>query len=65
MRRREKGACSSYERKGTLKKTKPVIHSMVIAPDEMRVSLVWRGHAPALRPYLAEELATMPLKVEW
>jgi hypothetical protein len=29
------------------------------------VSVVWCGSAPALRPYLPDELTTMPLKVEW
>jgi hypothetical protein len=52
-------------RKGKLNKTKPVIHSVVFEPDAMRVSVVWCGSAPALRPYLPDELTTMPLKVEW
>jgi hypothetical protein len=50
---------------GKLNKTKPVIHTVVFEPDHMRVSVVWRGSAPALRPYMPEELAKMPLKVEW
>lgn len=52
-------------RKGKLNKTRPVLHSVVIEPDEMRLSVVWRGNAPALRPYLRDELATMPLRVDW
>jgi hypothetical protein len=52
-------------RKGKLNKTEPVIHSVIIEPDEQRISIVWRGNAPALRPYSTEELATMPLRVEW
>jgi hypothetical protein len=43
----------------------PVVHTVLIEPDEMRLSIVWRGNAPALRPYSDEELAKMPLKVEW
>jgi hypothetical protein len=52
-------------RKGTLKETIPVMHSIIIEPDENRLSVVWRGSAPALRPYFQEELKTMPFKVEW
>jgi hypothetical protein len=52
-------------RKGTLKETETVLHTVVIEPDRDRVSLVWRGSAHALRPYLPDELTRMPLKVEW
>ena len=52
-------------RNGKLLETKPVIHTIVIEPNENRLSLVWRGSAPAVRPYLEEELKTMPYKVEW
>lgn len=52
-------------RKGKMNKTDPVIQTVLIEPDEMRVSIVWRGSAPALRPYMPEELKKMPLKVEW
>jgi hypothetical protein len=38
---------------------------VVFEPDAMRLSIVWRGSAPALRPYLPEELKSMPLRVEW
>jgi hypothetical protein len=48
-----------------MKSTKPVIHTVEIEPDAMRVSVVWRGAAPALRPYMAEELAKMPMLVSW
>ncbi len=52
-------------RKGTLKETDPVIHTVVIEPDADRVTILWRGSAPALRPYLPAELEKMPFKVEW
>lgn len=52
-------------RKGKLNETKPVLHTVLIEPDEDRVSLVWRGSAPALRPYMPEELDRMPFRVEW
>lgn len=52
-------------RKGKLNETKPVIHSLIIEPDHRRLSIVWRGNAPALRPYMPDELASMPLKVKW
>jgi hypothetical protein len=51
-------------RKGKLNHTAPVIHTVVIEPDENRVSIVWRGSAPALRPYMPEELEKMPFRVE-
>lgn len=49
----------------TLKETRPKIHHVVIEPDEDRVSVVWAGKSPAPRPYMAEELMMMPLRVEW
>lgn len=52
-------------RKGTLKPTEPVIHTVIIEPDEQRVSIVWRGCAPALRPYMDEDLAQMPFMVSF
>jgi hypothetical protein len=36
-----------------------------IEPDEGRMSIVWRGAAPALRQYMPDELAKMPFRVEW
>lgn len=52
-------------RQGTYRETTPVLHTVLIEPDHDRLSLVWRGAAPALRPYLDEELNTMPLYVTW
>jgi len=52
-------------RKGKLNETLSVLNSVVIEPDEGRVTLVWRGSAQALRPYMVEELDKMPLRVEW
>jgi hypothetical protein len=52
-------------RNGKLLETKPVIHTILIEPDENRLSIVWCGRAPAIRPYFQEELKTMPFKVEW
>jgi hypothetical protein len=52
-------------RKGKLIETQPVIQSIIIEPDANRLSIVWRGSGPALRPYHEEELKTMPYKVEW
>jgi hypothetical protein len=52
-------------RKGRFNRTDPVIHTVVIEPDEHRLTLLWRGSAPALRPYLAEELESMPFRLEW
>lgn len=51
-------------RNGNLVETKPVIHTVLLEPDQERLTVLWRGCAPALRPY-REELATMPLRVSW
>ncbi len=52
-------------RNGKLNPTEPVLQTVVIEPDLSRVTVVWRGSAPAIRPYLAEELLRMPLRVVW
>lgn len=52
-------------REGKLIETKPVLHSVVIEPDEARLTVVWCGSAPARRLYGPEELLTMPLRVKW
>jgi hypothetical protein len=52
-------------RNGRLTATGPVIQTVDVQPDLDRVSIVWRGAAPALRPYTADELAKMPLYVRW
>jgi hypothetical protein len=51
-------------RNGRLNPTEPRLHKLLIEPDLARVTLVWCGSAPALRPYLPVELARMPLRVE-
>lgn len=52
-------------RNGGVLPTEPaVMHSIVVEPDALRVSIVWRGSTPARRPYGAEELMTMPYAVE-
>jgi len=52
-------------RNGKLVATRPVMHHVEIEPDEGRMSIVWRGAAPALRQYMPDELAKMPFRVEW
>ncbi len=52
-------------RNGTLLETKPLINSIVVEPEENRLSLIWSGTGKALRPYLEQELKTMPFKVEF
>lgn len=52
-------------RKGTLKETEPVLHTVEVDLDRQLVSVVWRGAAIAVRQYMEEELQTMPLKVIW
>jgi hypothetical protein len=45
--------------------TDVVMHTVDIEPDEWRLSITWRGSAIARRPYMAEELAKMPYRVQW
>jgi hypothetical protein len=52
-------------RDGKLVVTEPVMHHVEIEPDEGRMSIVWRGGAPALRQYMPDELAKMPFRVVW
>ena len=52
-------------RNGKMNPTEPVMHTVLIEPDEDSVSILWRGSAPALRPYLPDELTAMPLRAEW
>lgn len=52
-------------RNGRLNPTKSVLHTVVLEPDQDRLTVLWRGAAPALRPYGAEELQRMPFLVEW
>jgi hypothetical protein len=52
-------------RDGRLNATESVLHTLLIEPDASRLSVVWGGSAPAIRPYFAQELETMPLRVEW
>ncbi|WP_372894662.1 DUF2169 domain-containing protein [Stieleria sp.] len=52
-------------RQGKLNDTQPVIHTVVIDPDKQRMTILWRGSAKALRPYLPDELERMPFEVIW
>ena len=52
-------------RNGKLLATKPVLHHVVIEPDQDRVSVLWRGSGPTLRRHPLEELLAMPLQVIW
>jgi hypothetical protein len=52
-------------RNGKLAPTTPVIHTVVIEPDENRVTVTWRGSAPGLRAYGSDELAKMPFAALW
>lgn len=52
-------------RDGKLVETKPTLASVVIEPDESRLTVVWSGSAPAKRLYGPDELQTMPLRVKW
>lgn len=61
----DKPALSTDGRNGRLNPTEPVIQTVVLEPDDARVTVVWRGCAPALRFYTPEELAKMPLRVAW
>jgi hypothetical protein len=62
---RERPEIQTDGRNGTMKTSTPVIHTIEIEPDASRISIVWRGSAPALRPYMSQELEKMPLLVRW
>lgn len=52
-------------RNGRLLTTAPVMHSVIIEPDQKKLSIVWCGSAKAIRPYFEEELKTMPYELSW
>jgi hypothetical protein len=52
-------------RNGKLAPTKPVVQAVVIEPDEDRLTVTWRGSAPALRAYGSDELGKMPFAALW
>lgn len=52
-------------RNGKMNSTVPVIHTIVIYPDDRKLTVLWRGAAQALRPYAPEELKKMPFSVDW
>ena len=52
-------------RNGKLLKTAPNMHSVIIEPDQKKLSIVWCGSATAIRPYFEEELKMMPFEVKW
>jgi hypothetical protein len=52
-------------RKGRLHATEPVAHTLLLEPGRERLTVLWRGLAPALRPYSPAELETMPFRMEW
>jgi hypothetical protein len=52
-------------RNGKFNPTQPLVHAVIIEPDENRVGVVWCGAAPALRPYMPDELEAMPFRIDW
>ncbi|MGB1308565.1 MAG: DUF2169 domain-containing protein [Oceanihabitans sp.] len=52
-------------RNGKLLNTNTIMHSVIIEPEENRLSIVWCGTGKAIRPYFEEELKTMPYQVSW
>jgi hypothetical protein len=52
-------------RDGTVRPVESVLHTLEIDADAGRLTLVWRGSAPALRRYLPQELEKMPMRVAW
>lgn len=62
---RERPALWVDGREGRLRRTRPVIQTVVVDVDSFRLQVVWRGSALARRPYLPEELQTMPFRVKW
>jgi len=52
-------------RQGKLNETQSLIHTIVLNSDLQRLTILWRGSARALRPYMPEELDRMPFEVVW
>lgn len=52
-------------RNGKLRKTDPVMHSVVIEPESKKLTVVWCGSSKAIRPYFDYELNQMPFQVDW
>ncbi|MGJ8667114.1 MAG: DUF2169 domain-containing protein [Patiriisocius sp.] len=52
-------------REGKLHTTDPVLHTILIEPEDNKLTLVWRGSGKALRPYAPIELENMPYEVKW
>lgn len=51
-------------RNGKLTPTISVMDTLIIEPNKNSFSIVWRGTAKALRPYLIHELENMPFQVD-
>lgn len=52
-------------RKGKLKDAAPRLQTVIVEPDEFRLTVVWSGAAPALRQYSPVELPEMPYELRW
>ncbi len=50
---------------GGLERVEAALATVMLEPDEDRVTLLWRGTIAAKRAYLPDELARMPFLVEW
>ncbi|MBS1782019.1 MAG: DUF2169 domain-containing protein [Bacteroidetes bacterium] len=61
----ERPSISVDGRRGKMLATKPELHNVVVDAENKKLSMVWKGSAPALRPYLVEELIKMPFEVKW
>lgn len=53
------------DRSGGVTSLEVRLYSVIIEPDEGRLSLVWAGFTKARRVYLPAELEKMPFLVEW
>lgn len=53
------------DRKGGLKSVHTVLQSAVIDLERNILNMVWCGSSQAIRPYLEEELSSMPYNVLW
>ncbi|EDM73923.1 hypothetical protein PPSIR1_14215 [Plesiocystis pacifica SIR-1] len=53
------------DRAGGLNELRPQLYTVVLEPDEGRLTLLWVGFGPAKRQYFEHELLAMPMLVEW
>lgn len=50
---------------GAVQAVEPVLHTLLLAPDLRRLTVVWRGCGPTRRRHAPHEFLKMPMRVAW